>query len=353
MYDFDKVTVCVDMAGCPNRCRHCWIGVTPNKGMDIEQFKAIAMAFREQVNYFEIYSWYREPDFRRDYRELWEIEKQLSTIKTKHFELASFWRLVRDETYVKWLCEQDVKKCQLTLFGDEDTTDFYVGRKGAYQEIIKAIDILLENGIALRLQVFVNQKNVLVLNSVVKICNDLNLEERCKALGQEFELFVHAGTCDGENAKLYDIRVESKDLSKIPDYLVKHTLDYMKKTSIEEVFGFSEKYLCSEFKEWDEYSYSKSNSPVFYVDSYLNVYPNTTSTYSWWKIGNLLTDDCDTILKRYVENDYFAARMIEANKFEDILAVFGNKDSAKLFDVEDYYYYILNLYLKEIYDSSQ
>lgn len=351
MLQFSKITVGVDMAGCPNRCRHCWLGVTENKGVSIEQLREIANDFREHAEHFEILSWYREPDFRGDYKSLWELEKQLSTEKTPHFELAGFWRLVRDETYAKWLYENHVRKIQLTLFGDEDTTDYYVGRKGAYQEIIRAITILLNNGIAPRIQVFVNQGNLSKLQDIVRLCNDLELEQRCGLLGQKFELFAHAGSCDGENEKLYDIRMEPEDLSKIPDDIVRHTLDYLKKRSIEEVFGFSEKYLCSEFKDWDKKFYAKSNSPVFYVDSSLNVYPNVTSPYPWWKIGNLMNHGCETILKRYAEDDFFAAREMRAKKFEDMLDAYGNKDSGKLFGVGDYFYYIWNKYLREKYDS--
>lgn len=242
-----------------------------------------------------------------------------------------------------------MRKIQLTLFGDEDTTDYYVGRKGAYQEIIKAIDIILRNKIVPRIQIFVNHSNLSKLPDIVKVCNDLELEQRCKFLGQKFELFVHAGSCDGENEKLYNIRIESGDLSKIPDYIVRHTMDYFNKYSIEEVFGFSEKYLCSEFKDWDKFFYEKSNSPVFYVDSNLNVYPNVTSPYPWWKIGNLMIHDCEIILKRYAENDFFAAREMGAKKFKDILDEYGNKDSDKLFGAGDYFYCMWNKYLRKKY----
>lgn len=30
MMQFEKITACLDMAGCPNRCRHYWLGNTPN-----------------------------------------------------------------------------------------------------------------------------------------------------------------------------------------------------------------------------------------------------------------------------------------------------------------------------------
>ncbi|MGI6376472.1 MAG: hypothetical protein ACOX3S_10785 [Anaerolineae bacterium] len=30
MSRIDRLVACLDMAGCPNRCRHCWLGVAPN-----------------------------------------------------------------------------------------------------------------------------------------------------------------------------------------------------------------------------------------------------------------------------------------------------------------------------------
>lgn len=209
----------------------------------------------------------------------------------------------------------------------------------------------MENKIAPRIQIFVNQSNLLCLNSIVTLCNDLNIAQKCEAFGQQFELFVSAGSCDGENEKLYPIRMESGDLSKIPDYLTKHTISYMKKPSIKDVFGFSEKYLCTEFHDWNQSVYSKSKSPTFYIDSNLNAYPNLTSTHPWWKIGNLLTDGCETILKRYMEDDFFAAKEMKANNFENLLELYGNVNSYKLFEVDDYYYYIWNLYLREAFEK--
>lgn len=37
MADFinDKsITLCVDLYGCPNRCKHCWLGHMPNQKME-------------------------------------------------------------------------------------------------------------------------------------------------------------------------------------------------------------------------------------------------------------------------------------------------------------------------------
>ena len=52
-----------------------------------------------------------------------------------------------------------VKKVQLTFFGMKHMTDFYIGRTGAFEELLNAVNILLEHGIAPRFQLFINQEN--------------------------------------------------------------------------------------------------------------------------------------------------------------------------------------------------
>lgn len=346
MHKLNKITVCLDMAGCPNRCKHCWIGISNTKPMKIHCMTDIAEAFRKFASEFSIHSWYREPDFRADYKRLFELENQLSTNKKEHYELASFWRIVRDSEYVKWLYDVGVRKCQLTLFGDEDTTDFYVGRKGAYREILSAINILLDHNIAPRIQLFVNQDNISKMDGIVTLCREMDIEKRCMGIHQKFELFVHAGSCDGENKDLYHVRVEPDDLLLLPEYIIDKTLDYMKGENIQEIFGYEEKKYCNEALDWEEYSYTVSEEPVFYIDGNYDVYPNATTPYTWWKIGNLLKDGCCKILNRYKTKNFFAAEMIEQTSFEELISLYGNKESKKLFTQEDYYYYMINMYLE-------
>ncbi len=110
---FKEITVCLDMYGCPNRCRHCWLGVTPNGSMSASKIEFTAGQFRPFTDCFHIYSWYREPDYRDNYQELYKLCSQFSDSPIEHFELASFWRLVRDKEYVKWLSSLGLKKVQL------------------------------------------------------------------------------------------------------------------------------------------------------------------------------------------------------------------------------------------------
>lgn len=133
---YKKITVCLDMYGCPNRCRHCWLGAQDNGNLTVQDLKDTAEAFRAFADTFEIFDWYREPDFRDNYKELWKLTEELSDRKTPHYELISFWRAVRDPEYIPWVASLGVRNAQLTLFGDEAATDYFIGRKGAYQEIL-------------------------------------------------------------------------------------------------------------------------------------------------------------------------------------------------------------------------
>ncbi len=346
MNKLNKVIVCVDMAGCPNRCKHCWLGVTPNGKMEKEDLLFAANAFRPFTNQLEIVSWYREPDFRKDYRELWDLECQLSDVKTPHFELMSYWRMVRDKDYAGWLYSLGVRKCQLTLFGSEKTTDYYVGRKGAYREIIKSIDILLEHSIAPRIQVFINKDNINELYFIEELIYSLDLENRCKEIGQEFQLFIHQGSCDGENEKLYDIRITEDDLNKIPEKLAMFTLRHSRKCTLNEVFGKTERVLIEELSGDKSTISIVSSSPIFYIDANFDVFPNETQPTTWWCLGNLKLDGAKKIIDNYISNKSKAQHLINSIPIGEMVNFCGNLSSERLFTKGDYITYIQNQFCR-------
>ncbi len=99
--------VMVDMAGCPNRCRHCWLGAQPNGSISVSEFKEITELFKgwkdengEGIKELGFFSWWREPDYRKGYQELWALEQEYSSPgRAQRFELLSTWRLARDKAY--------------------------------------------------------------------------------------------------------------------------------------------------------------------------------------------------------------------------------------------------------------
>ena len=225
------LSLAVDLYGCPNRCLHCWLGHMPNLPMEPEADAWIVERFQPYFDRIAFYSWLREPDFCPDYRARWERDKALSVNAVpERFELASFWRLVRDPDYVRFLKELNVKCVQLSFFGLEQTTDRYVGRRGAFRELLRATEILLENGICPRWQGFLNEENRLELVELLRLSRELELSRRCEEIGGTFRFFVHEGSCDGENRKLYPIRI-TRD--HIPEELLPFYLD--KTEAVEEL----------------------------------------------------------------------------------------------------------------------
>lgn len=58
-----KLALVVDMYGCPNRCRHCWLGRLPNIPPENGADEMLVNSFRPHFEQIEYYSWLREPDF--------------------------------------------------------------------------------------------------------------------------------------------------------------------------------------------------------------------------------------------------------------------------------------------------
>ena len=348
--DFQKLTICLDMAGCPNRCRHCWVGHAPNAQLIAEDLRFVATAFRPFTDKLEVASWYREPDYPDNYRELWQLENELSDHRTvPHWELCSFWRAVCDEAYVPWLAALGVKACQLTLFGGREKTDYYTGRKGAYDEILKTIELLLANGIAPRIQTFLLNDNADDLQSVAALIEQMLLEQRCAAIGTPFTAFVHQGSCDGANAErnsLYDLRPTSEDIAKIPPLLVDYSLKHFGKESILEIFGQTERELFTELSRDASTKSSVSDSPIFYVDSRFNVYPNFSEPSPHWCLGNVKTDGAEKVMRNYLENCPAAAQTRLTIPIGEMVSKCGSPDSLRLFDKSDYEAYILSKYLE-------
>ena len=330
-----NLALCIDMKGCPNRCKHCWIGHMPNNQLSDNDVSVIVDKFKDYFPSITVYSWLREPDYYENYRERWTMDNELSTgPKPQRFELASFYRIVRDSDYVKFLKEIGTKKVQLSLFGLEDMTDKYVGRKGAFKEILKATDILIANNIAPRWQLFINEENKDDVERLIDLINELKLKERCS----DFTFFIHEGSCDGENAKLYDLRIRKESIT---EKVIPYYLDLNQKQTEEDLVRLFE-------KQTDEYFVpsNKGNDVVIYVSNTFDVFFNFTNMTPFWSIGNLKKDDIEEICRRIKEEYIKALNYDKKVTLAELATSYGNPNSTRLFEEDDYKMFLLNKYLE-------
>ncbi len=336
-----KTAVIMDMYGCPNRCRHCWLRHDRNADTPVEEFIWLAEQFKSYKKdgkpFFEeliFMTWYREPDYPDNYKELWELENQLSTGEVPRFELASIWRMVRDKDYTPWLKELGVDRVQVTLFGTEENTDYFRGRKGAYQEHLRAFDIMLENGIAPRVQIFPFSTTIDDINRLYQILLDIRLEERVNSLGKEFTCFINTTTPMGEGFNLEDIRLRRSDLWKLPGYFIEKTLKHYKRESMESLVK-TEAELLPELLKDDSPLNEESEILAFMVDPHFNVYPNFGELAEWWCLGNVKKNGIGTVIDNFISRNNPGMKMNYEIPVSYFAEKYGRADNERLWAKTD------------------
>ena len=332
--------IAADLYGCPNACLHCWLGHMPVRAMEADADEWIVGRFRPYFDRITFYSWLREPDFCPDYRERWERDRRLClNAVPERFELASFWRLARDPSYAAFLKENGVSCVQLTFFGLEETTDRYVGRRGAFRELLKASEVLMEHGISPRWQAFINEENREELPLLLQLSEDLDLPGRCQAFGGSFRFFVHPGSCEGENRKLYSLRIR-KD--HIPRVLIPYFYHYEALVP--------EKDWCARWKEETSHVVLRSRDSItLYVSNTYDLFFNFTHMRPEWRIGNLKTDPIEELIRRITEEDIPALREAGRISLGELAGLYGDPASEKAFEEEDYRIYLLNTHLERTF----
>lgn len=323
------ISLVVDMYGCPNRCMHCWLGNLPNHILSDTDARFLVDLFNMYFDDVTYYSWLREPDFTKDYRDRWLADNLLSKTKPQRFELASFYHIVRDKEYVKFLKEVGTKKVQLTFFGLKELTDKYVGRVGAFEELISATKILKESNIEPRWQIFINQENKDEIIKVINLGKEMNVKE----------IFVHEGSCDGNNKNLYNIRI-NKD--EIPNEVIPYYLDYNERLTEKE---------CTEILKKDETHFVPSfenDDIVINITSDFNAYFNYTNPSPKWLIGNILKDPFEGIVKKILNNDVEAINIAKKITLKELALKYGDINSNKVFSLDDYKMYLLNEHLSKL-----
>jgi MoaA/NifB/PqqE/SkfB family radical SAM enzyme len=208
-----------------------------------------------------------------------------------------------------------------------------VGRKGAYKELIKASEILIENGIEPRWQIFIYETNKDEVIELLELAKRMNIKE----------IIVHEGSCDGNNRKLYDVRINK---TSIPNEVKPYYLDYPNILSEKE---------CIDLLKDDKSHYlpHNENEIVLYITSNLNVYFNFTNPSPAWKIGNIKDDDIDVIVRRVIDEDIPALMLSKTITIKELIKKYGNKESDKVFSINDYKMYLLNNYLDEKYNAQK
>jgi hypothetical protein len=335
-----KIGVAADLAGCPNRCRHCYLGNGPNGRLDRDVLRQAADALWKWSRpgatepYFhqvDVASWYREPDFSDDYRGFYEIERELSRRAPRRYELLSVWRLARDEGYAAWAKERGPRICQITFFGMEELTDRLTGRQGAFRDARAATQRLLGVGMVPRWQVILTRPGLPDLSSLLRTAKELDLTNRVADLGERFDMFCHPPGPDGEAWQLEDVRIEEADLAAIPGELMESTRRH---------FGGKiewqpEARLVHEVLAGRRIPPTIPSETWFFVNAELDVFSNYGDLTPPWRLGNMQRDGWDNILRSFEEERPPALWTTLQAADAELARRFGRKESLHLYSPGD------------------
>lgn len=351
------IAIALDMYGCPNRCRHCWLGCPPNRRMTKKDLRWAATQFRNYVprgkqpfiDKLSVMSWFREPDFSDDYEQLCELEAELSDGKPYRFELLSIWRLARDKKYAKWARKVGPDTCQITFFGMEETNDWFYRRRGAFQDNLTATERLLDIGITPRWQIFLTQKIIPEIGELLNIVERLKLRDRVKSLGGDFDLFMHTPGPDGEARKIEYLRPTLEDTKSIPGEIIESS----KKHFNVEKLWYTEEELISQIlteKEDSPYAYSYPKILCFYIKNNWDVFSNMGTLEPWWKLGNLRIDSLQSIFDNFERNRVIGLKTIFTVSIKELAKHFGNPKSRLIYgDRSDLETLFVGRYCEQVY----
>ena len=279
-------------------------------------------------------TWFREPDYGDDYRQLHALEQELSDETPQRPELLSIWRLARDEEYAPWAKSIGVQKCQVSFFGLEEATDWFCRRTGAFHESVTATERLLDAGVAPRWQFFLTRKILPDLPGLMALAKDLQLRERVAVLSGAFELFIHPPGLEGSGRLIEDLVPTMGETAGIPEELLASSRRHFGK---EALWRTEAEWLRDIMQAEDAfpYAYDLPENLYLFVTPTFDVYSNMGTLEPWWRLGNLKQDSPADILARFENNDTLGLRTVYTVPARTLAAEFGNAQGQRVYSCQD------------------
>jgi len=362
----DDIGLAFDMHGCPNRCRHCWLGhevvATPRTHITeeevrwaVEQFRAFrrpgqphppsplpvhgegeaATGHRAPWQHLNVATWIREPDYSDEYRQLRALEIELSDLPPERdkMELLSVWRLARDPEYAHWAYELGLRECQITFFGLEKATDWAVRRRGAFRDLLVATERLLAAGIRPRWQVIFTKALIPNLPGLIALAEELHLRERCEALEGPFTFWMHLPSPNGAALDLDHAWPTDRDLDRVPrDFLAQS------EARAGSPLGKTERVLFRALRDDPgpavrSTQEATSGNPLwFYIAPGLDVYPSQFSVSAAFRLGNIRTDGVGAIVDAWEHERTSGLQAMFRTANSELARRFGRPYSRRLYD---------------------
>lgn len=333
-----SIGLAFDMNGCPNYCRHCWLGPGSKEKLTesdvrwgVSEFKEYFRESDHPIEAVSVATWFREPDYSDDYRQLFELETELSDTEPERYELLSIWRLANDPKYAEWAKSIGTEKCQISFFGMEDTTDWFYRRKGAFRDALTATERLFQVGIKPRWQVFLTTKLLPEIHDFADLMKSHGVKKQTSEMdSDESEVFLHLPGPDFEARKIRQYRPEISLVGNLPEVLLNSTRKHFQTTTLwsteEDLLA---QIVSEEYKPGERISLP--DKLWLFICSNWDVYSNIGTLEKWWLLGNLKKDGARAILDTYEMNRNSGLQALFSVTENNLANRYGNPESNKIY----------------------
>lgn len=294
-------TLLVEVAGCPNACRHCFLEGTPRgdeRGPDWA--RALHALFSEYARGRgepppEVSLYMQEPFYHSRWREMLELEEELNgtsgrdrLLKKRWRALVTVgWRIAREETFARWLKDYGYDVVQLTFFGLRDMHDWFARRRGAFDDLTRTMQRAADAGLVVMPSIMLHKRLIPELGDLLEFLARSGLPHVDK--GRPWESLQ---TLDptGRGYALEGLRPDVDDICSLSDEIVKRIEMPLRPESdyVTEILGEPEAP-----PEWDP------SGLWLAVDLSGNAYPDHCSTLDEWHcLGNVFEEGPELIAER-------------------------------------------------------
>jgi hypothetical protein len=278
-----------------------------------------------------VLTWFREPDYGDNYRELHELATELGDGKPDRYELLSVWRLARDKTYAEWAKTVGPDTCQISFAGMKEATDWFNRRKGAFDDALTATERLLDAGMKPRWQLFLTTKLLTDLDEILWLIDRMELRKRVADLGGEFTLFMHTPSPDHEGRYIQDLRPTVDQVADLPETILAPTRKHFGRDTL----WYSEADLYADIlRDEDAAGNGHGSYPLwFFVCSDWDVFANVGTLEPWWRLGNLREDTVESIVGQFENDRILGLETLLHTSPHWLTEQYGSPESQKVYEL--------------------
>jgi MoaA/NifB/PqqE/SkfB family radical SAM enzyme len=240
-----------------------------------------------------------EPFYHTRWQDMWQFADELNRsygnlhVKQGEGTVTVGWRFVHDDGFVRRFKANGYADVQLTFFGLSETHDWFAGRKGALDDLIRAAAQAQENDLTIHVSIMIHKRMIEELPELLRLLGTHGLPQQKGWTRESFTTLYPVGRAYA----MEDLRPEMSQIERLPPEV---TARIWAPRRPKDEWERSESHLVQIATDGGDQvpGYSQNLGLIVGMDG--NVYPdNCYMEDDWHRLGNVFEDDASVISERF------------------------------------------------------